>query len=69
MVEDVWIGTKGQAVDVRQFISTVAGSLAGKIDRGDEARFIGIIMPDYMPDYKDVRMTIVMELGHDPIFD
>lgn len=46
IVEDVWIGEEGRAVDVRQFVSALSGSLAGRIDRGKEAKFAGLVMPE-----------------------
>lgn len=57
-MENVWIGEKGRAVDLRHFIWAVCGTLKGRMDRGTEALFDGIIMPES----EDEQITIVMDI-------
>lgn len=58
IVEDVWIGEKGRAVDLRHFVRAVCKILQGRIDRGTEAHYDGIIMPER----EDEQITIVMDI-------
>lgn len=58
IAEDVWIGERGRAVDLRQFLRAVCGILKGRIARGTEARYDGIIMPLC----EDEQIAIVMDI-------
>lgn len=62
IVKDLMIGEKDRVVDVRQFVSEVAWSLRGKIERDHQAHFTGIIMPESVDD----AMLIVMDIHRSP---